>query len=231
MATTTKHIFVTGGVASSLRQGTDGISLGNLLRARGLSVAMVKLGSLPQCRSRDDESLPARRVFVTEDGAETDLRHRFLRALPFDVFLRMPMLTTGQVYGASDRQGTRGEYLGDTPCRSSRTSPTRSRPGCGLRPPGATRPTSSSPRSVARSATSNRCPSSEAARQVRHDLGRDNSRSSRTSRWRPSRPQRRAEDRRRSIRWPRCARSARNPTRLCCVPTARFPSRSSARSR
>src|SRR5689334_23727588 len=73
-------------------------------------------------------------VFVTQDGAETDLDiGHYERFLDVD-FDRSANVTTGQVYSTVIAKERRGEYLA-TPCRSSRTSPTRSRPGCGPRPP------------------------------------------------------------------------------------------------
>ena len=114
MATTTKHIFVTGGVASSLGKGLTASSLGNLLRARGLSVTMQKLDPYLNVDPGTMNPFQHGEVFVTEDGAETDLDighyERFL-----DVFLAgNANVTTGQVYSQVIAKERRGEYLGDT---------------------------------------------------------------------------------------------------------------------
>ena len=110
----TRHIFVSGGVASSLGKGLTAASLGNLLRARGLSVVMQKLD--PYLNVDPGTMNPFRHgeVFVTEDGTETDLDighyERFL-----DINLsRAANVTTGQVYSTVIAKERRGEYLGDT---------------------------------------------------------------------------------------------------------------------
>jgi CTP synthase len=110
----TKHIFVTGGVASSLGKGLTASSLGHLLRARGLRVAMQKLDPYINVDPGTMNPFQHGEVFVTHDGAETDLDighyERFL-----DVELdRSANVTTGQVYSAVIAKERRGEYLGDT---------------------------------------------------------------------------------------------------------------------
>ncbi|CAM3355317.1 CTP synthase [Dermacoccus barathri] len=111
---TTKQIFVTGGVASSLGKGLTASSLGRLLRARGLSVTMQKLDPYLNVDPGTMNPFQHGEVFVTEDGAETDLDighyERFL-----DVNLHGPAnVTTGQVYSDVIAKERRGEYLGDT---------------------------------------------------------------------------------------------------------------------
>ena len=113
-ARTTKHIFVTGGVASSLGKGLTASSLGNLLTARGLRVVMQKLDPYLNVDPGTMNPFQHGEVFVTEDGAETDLDvghyERFLdRALS-----RKANVTTGQIYSAVIAKERRGEYLGDT---------------------------------------------------------------------------------------------------------------------
>lgn len=110
----TKHIFVTGGVASSLGKGLTASSLGHLLRARGLRVAVQKLDPYINVDPGTMNPFQHGEVFVTHDGAETDLDighyERFL-----DVELdRSANVTTGQVYSAVIAKERRGEYLGDT---------------------------------------------------------------------------------------------------------------------
>ena len=110
----TRHIFVTGGVASSLGKGLTASSLGRLLRARGLRVTMQKLDPYLNVDPGTMNPFQHGEVFVTEDGAETDLDighyERFL-----DVNLtQMANVTTGQVYSTVIAKERRGEFLGDT---------------------------------------------------------------------------------------------------------------------
>jgi CTP synthase len=110
----TKQIFVTGGVASSLGKGLTASSLGHLLRGRGLRVAMQKLDPYLNVDPGTMNPFQHGEVFVTADGAETDLDighyERFL-----DVELdRTANVTTGQVYSTVIAKERRGEYLGDT---------------------------------------------------------------------------------------------------------------------
>ncbi|MFD8943704.1 CTP synthase, partial [Streptomyces californicus] len=113
-STTTKHIFVTGGVASSLGKGLTASSLGALLKARGLRVTMQKLDPYLNVDPGTMNPFQHGEVFVTNDGAETDLDighyERFL-----DVDLDgSANVTTGQVYSQVIAKERRGEYLGDT---------------------------------------------------------------------------------------------------------------------
>ncbi|CCH79964.1 CTP synthetase [Nostocoides japonicum T1-X7] len=114
MVDRTKHIFVTGGVASSLGKGLTASSLGHLLRARGLRVTMQKLDPYINVDPGTMNPFQHGEVFVTEDGAETDLDighyERFL-----DVNLSgRANVTTGQVYSDVIAAERRGAYLGDT---------------------------------------------------------------------------------------------------------------------
>lgn len=109
-----RHIFVTGGVVSSLGKGLTASSLGRLLRARGLSVVMQKLDPYINVDPGTMNPFQHGEVFVTEDGSETDLDighyERFL-----DVNLSgKANATTGQVYSTVITKERRGEYLGDT---------------------------------------------------------------------------------------------------------------------
>ncbi|MEU6582592.1 CTP synthase [Nocardia sp. NPDC046763] len=110
----TKHIFVSGGVASSLGKGLTASSLGQLLTSRGLRVTMQKLDPYLNVDPGTMNPFQHGEVFVTEDGAETDLDvghyERFLdRDLSGDA-----NVTTGQVYSKVIAKERRGEYLGDT---------------------------------------------------------------------------------------------------------------------
>jgi CTP synthase len=112
--TATKHLFVTGGVASSLGKGLTASSLGQLLTARGLGVTMQKLDPYLNVDPGTMNPFQHGEVFVTEDGAETDLDvghyERFLdRNLSGSA-----NVTTGQVYSTVIAKERRGEYLGDT---------------------------------------------------------------------------------------------------------------------
>ncbi len=109
-----RHIFVTGGVASSLGKGLTAASLGNLLRARGLSVVMQKLDPYLNVDPGTMNPFQHGEVFVTDDGAETDLDighyERFL-----DINLNQSAnVTTGQIYSEVIRKERAGGYLGDT---------------------------------------------------------------------------------------------------------------------
>jgi CTP synthase len=111
---TTKHLFVTGGVASSLGKGLTASSLGNLLKSRGLRVTMQKLDPYLNVDPGTMNPFQHGEVFVTNDGAETDLDighyERFL-----DVDLHgSANVTTGQIYSQVIAKERRGEYLGDT---------------------------------------------------------------------------------------------------------------------
>ncbi|GAA3426328.1 CTP synthase [Streptosporangium sandarakinum] len=113
-AAQTKHLFVTGGVASSLGKGLTASSLGRLLKLRGLRVTMQKLDPYLNVDPGTMNPFQHGEVFVTDDGAETDLDvghyERFL-----DTELHgSANVTTGQVYSNVIAKERRGEYLGDT---------------------------------------------------------------------------------------------------------------------
>ena len=110
----TKHLFVTGGVASSLGKGLTASSLGRLLVARGLRVTMQKLDPYLNVDPGTMNPFQHGEVFVTDDGADTDLDighyERFL-----DTNLHgSANVTTGQVYSRVIARERRGEYLGET---------------------------------------------------------------------------------------------------------------------
>lgn len=110
----TKHIFVTGGVTSALGKGLTASSLGNLLTARGLHVVMQKIDPYLNVDPGTMNPYEHGEVYVTDDGAETDLDvgnyERFLdRGLS-----RRSCITTGQIYSEVIAKERRGEYLGGT---------------------------------------------------------------------------------------------------------------------
>jgi CTP synthase len=110
----TRHLFVTGGVASSLGKGLTASSLGRLLKLRGLRVTMQKLDPYLNVDPGTMNPFQHGEVFVTDDGTETDLDvghyERFL-----DTELKgSANVTTGQIYSSVIAKERRGEYLGDT---------------------------------------------------------------------------------------------------------------------
>ncbi len=169
----TKHIFVTGGVASSLGKGLTASSLGFLLRARGLRVTMQKLDPYINVDPGTMNPFQHGEVFVTDDGAETDLDIGH-----YERFLDVPLsaqanVTTGQVYSQVIAKERRGEYLGDTvqviPHITNEIKQ-RMREQADADPP---------PQVIITEIGGTvgdieSLPFLEAARQVRHDLGRDN---------------------------------------------------------
>jgi CTP synthase len=109
-----RHVFVTGGVASSLGKGLTASSLGRLLKARGLRVTMQKLDPYLNVDPGTMNPFQHGEVFVTDDGAETDLDiGHYERFLDEDLH-GSANVTTGQVYSAVIARERRGEYLGDT---------------------------------------------------------------------------------------------------------------------
>jgi CTP synthase len=170
-----KHIFVTGGVASSLGKGLTASSLGSLLTARGLRVVMQKLDPYLNVDPGTMNPFQHGEVFVTEDGAETDLDiGHYERFLDRDLG-RNANVTTGQVYNAVIAKERRGEYLGDTVqviphvtneikarIRAMADSDGKRAPDVVITEVGGTVGDIES------------LPFLEAIRQIRHDIGRDN---------------------------------------------------------
>ena len=111
---TTRHIFVTGGVVSSLGKGLTAASLGNLLTARGLRVVLQKLDPYLNVDPGTMNPFQHGEVFVTDDGAETDLDiGHYERFLDIDLS-QAANVTTGQIYSTVLAKERRGEYLGET---------------------------------------------------------------------------------------------------------------------
>ena len=173
---TTKHLFVTGGVASSLGKGLTASSLGSLLKARGLRVTMQKLDPYLNVDPGTMNPFQHGEVFVTEDGAETDLDvGHYERFLDTDL-IGSANVTTGQVYSAVIAKERRGEYLGDTvQVIPHITDEIKARiramalPGAdGLAPDVVITEIGGTVGDI------ESLPFLEAARQVRHDVGRDN---------------------------------------------------------
>jgi CTP synthase len=172
----TKHIFVTGGVASSLGKGLTASSLGNLLTARGLRVVMQKLDPYLNVDPGTMNPFQHGEVFVTDDGAETDLDiGHYERFLDRNLDAKANV-TTGQIYSAVIAKERRGEYLGDTvQVIPHITNEIKSR----IRAMAAADESGRTPDVVITEVGGTvgdieSLPFLEAIRQIRHDIGRDN---------------------------------------------------------
>jgi CTP synthase len=110
----TKHIFVTGGVASSLGKGITASSLGRLLKARGLRVTMQKLDPYINVDPGTMNPFEHGEVFVTDDGGETDLDLGHYERFVDENLTRDSNATTGSIYSAVLAAERRGDYLGKT---------------------------------------------------------------------------------------------------------------------
>ena len=175
-ATPTKHVFVTGGVASSLGKGLTASSLGSLLRSRGLRVTMQKLDPYLNVDPGTMNPFQHGEVFVTNDGAETDLDiGHYERFLDTDLS-QIANVTTGQVYSSVIAKERRGDYLGDTvQVIPHITNEIKER----ILAMGAPQEDGQSVDVVITEVGGTvgdieSLPFLEAARQVRHDIGRDN---------------------------------------------------------
>ncbi len=167
----TKHVFVTGGVASSLGKGLTASSLGNLLKARGLRVTMQKLDPYLNVDPGTMNPFQHGEVFVTDDGAETDLDvGHYERFLDRDLS-GIANVTTGQVYSTVIAKERRGDYLGDTvQVIPHITNEIKDR----IRAMGGDDVDVVITEIGGTVGDIESLPFLEAARQVRHDLGRDN---------------------------------------------------------
>ncbi|SES40889.1 CTP synthase [Pedococcus cremeus] len=176
----TKHIFVTGGVASSLGKGLTASSLGRLLRARGLRVTMQKLDPYLNVDPGTMNPFQHGEVFVTEDGAETDLDIGHYERFLDSNLHGTANVTTGQVYSQVIAKERRGEYLGDTvQVIPHITNEIKERmraeaAGSPLAPKSEPAPDVIITEIGGTVGDIESLPFLEAARQVRHDVGRDN---------------------------------------------------------
>jgi CTP synthase len=109
-----KHIFVTGGVVSSLGKGITAASLGRLLKSRGFKVKMQKLDPYINVDPGTMSPFEHGEVFVTEDGAETDLDLGHYERFTNTKATKFNNATTGQIYNAVISRERRGDYLGKT---------------------------------------------------------------------------------------------------------------------
>jgi CTP synthase len=170
----TKHVFVTGGVASSLGKGLTASSLGRLLKSRGLRVTMQKLDPYLNVDPGTMNPFQHGEVFVTDDGAEADLDiGHYERFLDEDLSGRANV-TTGQVYSDVIAKERRGDYLGDTvQVIPHITNEIKDRMLAMERAEGA--PVDVVIHEIGGTVGDiESLPFLEAARQVRHDVGRDN---------------------------------------------------------
>ena len=110
----TKFIFVTGGVVSSLGKGLASASIGGLLESRGLKVTLLKMDPYINVDPGTMNPFQHGEVFVTEDGAETDLDLGHYERYVSTSLSRKNSFTTGQVYDAVIARERRGDYLGGT---------------------------------------------------------------------------------------------------------------------
>ncbi len=109
-----KYIFFTGGVVSSLGKGITAASLGRLLKARGISVSIQKLDPYINMDAGTMNPYQHGEVFVTEDGAETDLDLGHYERFIDENLQRANNVTTGQIYNSVIEKERRGDYLGAT---------------------------------------------------------------------------------------------------------------------
>jgi CTP synthase len=110
----TRYIFVTGGVVSSLGKGIAAASMAAVLEARGIKVTLLKLDPYINVDPGTMSPFQHGEVFVTEDGAETDLDLGHYERFTHTVMKRTNNFTTGRVYNAVLRKERRGDYLGGT---------------------------------------------------------------------------------------------------------------------
>ena len=110
----TKFIFITGGVVSSLGKGLSGASLGALLEARGLRISLMKLDPYINVDPGTMSPFQHGEVYVTDDGAETDLDLGHYERFTSAQMTKKNNFTTGQIYESVIQKERRGEYLGRT---------------------------------------------------------------------------------------------------------------------
>ena len=109
-----KYVFVTGGVVSSLGKGITAASLGRLLKARGLKVQVQKFDPYINVDPGTMSPFQHGEVFVTEDGAETDLDIGHYERFIDENFSRNANHTSGSIWNSVIRRERKGEYLGST---------------------------------------------------------------------------------------------------------------------
>ena len=108
----TCFVFVTGGVVSSLGKGMAAASLASILESRGLSVRMIKLDPYLNVDAGTMSPFQHGEVYVTDDGAETDLDLGHYERFTHSKTSRLSNFTTGQIYNNVIRKERRGDFLG-----------------------------------------------------------------------------------------------------------------------
>ena len=121
-----KYIFVTGGVCSGLGKGVAAASIGSLLESRGFNIRMIKVDPYINVNAGTMNPFQHGEVYVTDDGAETDLDLGNYSRFTSSPLSRENSITTGQIYQAVITK-ERKAVSWEGPFRSSPTSPTRSR--------------------------------------------------------------------------------------------------------
>ena len=109
-----KYVFVTGGVTSSLGKGITAASVGRLLKSRGLSVSILKLDPYINVDPGTMSPYQHGEVFVTSDGAETDLDLGHYERFIDEELTKASSVTTGQIYQSVIAKERKGEFLGGT---------------------------------------------------------------------------------------------------------------------
>ena len=110
----TKYIFVTGGVISSLGKGISSASIGKIMESRGLKVSLVKFDPHINVDPGTMNPYQHGEVYVTDDGAETDLDLGHYERFTSTKTTKFSNATTGQIYNAVISRERRGDYLGKT---------------------------------------------------------------------------------------------------------------------
>ncbi|HWB66326.1 MAG TPA: CTP synthase [Mycobacteriales bacterium] len=171
-----RHVFVTGGVASSLGKGLTASSLGRLLKSRGLRVTMQKLDPYLNVDPGTMNPFQHGEVFVTDDGAETDLDVGHYERFLDDDLSGSANVTTGQIYSEVIAKERRGEYLGDTVQVIPHITDEIKRRVRAMAEPGpdGVRPDVVITEIGGTVGDIESLPFLEAARQIRQDVGRDN---------------------------------------------------------
>ena len=110
----TKYVFITGGVVSSLGKGLTSASIAMLLESRGLEIGMLKLDPYLNVDPGTMNPLQHGEVYVTDDGAETDLDLGHYFRYTHAELSRLSNATSGQIYETVIRRERKGDYLGKT---------------------------------------------------------------------------------------------------------------------
>ena len=229
----TKFVFVTGGVVSSLGKGIASASLAAILESRGLKVTLIKLDPYINVDPGTMSPFQHGEVFVTDDGAETDLDLGHYERFIDTRMRKANNFTTGQIYKCVLEKERRGDYLGKTvqviPHVTNEIQEFIKR-GAGIGSADAVDVAIVEIGGTVGDIES--LPFLEAVRQMSLRMGPNNSAFVHLTLRALDRRRRRTQDQADPAHRARsCARSASRPTRCCAAPTARFPTTSAPRSR